>query len=159
MKSRLWSIFYNLRQIKTKWKNKTKYFLNNHFILPKTFSDSEMWERTNQIPVDKEILQRRWRWLGHSLRKPPSNITRQALTWIPPGKRKWGRPCHSWRSVLETDVKSKGKNWKELEKTAQDRVVWRQIVGGLCPRKGKRLKERYTSSQQDLTNWCHMQCL
>ena len=40
------------------------------------------------MPVDKEILQRRWRWLGHILRKPPSNITWQALTWNPPGKRK-----------------------------------------------------------------------
>ena len=39
-------------------------------------SNSEFLEGTSQMPVDKEILQRRWRWLGHTLRKPPSNITR-----------------------------------------------------------------------------------
>ena len=92
------------------------------------------------MPVDKEILQRRWRCLGHTLRKPPSKITRQALAWNPHEKRKRGRPCNSWRRDLEADVKSTGKNWKELEKTAQDRVVWRQLVGGMCPKRGKRPK-------------------
>ena len=93
------------------------------------------------MPVDKEILQRRLRWLGHTLRKPPSNITRQVLTWNPPGKRKRGRPCNNWRRDLEADVESTAKNWKELEKTAQDRVVWRQPVGGLCPRGVKGLSK------------------
>ena len=37
-------------------------------------------------------LKRRWGWLGHTLRKPNTNITRQALTWNPQGKRKRGRP-------------------------------------------------------------------
>ena len=36
------------------------------------------------------ILKRRCGWLGHTLRKPNTNITRQALTWNPQGKRKWG---------------------------------------------------------------------
>ena len=68
------------------------------------------------MPVDKEILQRRWRCLGHTLRKPPSKITRQALAWNPHEKRKRGRPCNSWRRDLEADVKSTGKNCKELER-------------------------------------------
>ena len=92
------------------------------------------------MPVDKEIPQIRWRWLGHTLRQQPSNITRQALTWNPPGKMKRGRPCNSWGRDLEANVKSTEENWKELEKTAQDRVVWRQLVGGLRPRRGKRPK-------------------
>ena len=87
------------------------------------------------MPVENEILPRRLRWLGHAFR----NITRQTLTWNPPGKKKRGRLCNSWRRDLEAAVKCTGKNWKELEKTVQDRVVWRQLVGVLCPRGVKSL--------------------
>ncbi|RUS77407.1 hypothetical protein EGW08_014826 [Elysia chlorotica] len=42
--------------------------------------------------VETEIMKRKWGWIGHTLRKPASNITRQALDWNPQGKRKVGRP-------------------------------------------------------------------
>ena len=59
---------------------------------PNTISNADFWERTNQVPAEEEIRRRRWRWIGHTLRKPSTNITRQALTWNPQGKRKRGRP-------------------------------------------------------------------
>lgn len=31
-----------------------------------------------------------------------------------------------------------GKSRNELKRTALKRVAWRQLVGGLCPRRGKR---------------------
>ena len=37
-------------------------------------------------------------------------------TWNPQVKRKRGKPYNSWRKDLEADVKSTGKNWKELER-------------------------------------------
>ena len=43
----------------------------------------DLWERTGQEPVAKQILRRRWGWIGHTLRKPASSTTRQALTWNP----------------------------------------------------------------------------
>ena len=52
---------------------------------------------------------RRWRWIGHTLRKPSTNITRQALFWNPQGKRKRGRPRNSWRRDLEADIKRLGR--------------------------------------------------
>ena len=42
---------------------------------PETISNAELWERTQQRPVEEEILRRRWGWLGHTLRKPGPNIT------------------------------------------------------------------------------------
>ena len=39
-------------------------------------------------PAEVEIQQRCWRWIGHMLRKPATNTTRQALRWNPQGKRK-----------------------------------------------------------------------
>jgi hypothetical protein len=46
---------------------------------------------TSQIAVREEILQRRWRWLGHTFIKPTSSVTKHAITWNPQGKRRIGR--------------------------------------------------------------------
>ncbi|VDO76867.1 unnamed protein product [Schistosoma margrebowiei] len=60
--------------------------LNIHW--PDNISNSLLWERTNQLPDEEEIRKRRWKWIGHTLRKSSNCITRQALTWNPEGKRK-----------------------------------------------------------------------
>nr|KAG5699060.1 hypothetical protein BaRGS_025454 [Batillaria attramentaria] len=64
---------------------------------PEKIRNEELWERAGQEPVAKQILRRKWGWIGHTLRKPASSTTRQALTWNPQGKRKRGRPRNSWR--------------------------------------------------------------
>ena len=104
---------------------------------PETISNENLWARTQQTPVEEDIRQRRWRWLGHTLRKPPSNISRQALNWNPQGQRKRGRPRNTWRRELEKDIKRTGHTWKQLEGIAQDRGDWRVIVGGLCSGRSK----------------------
>nr|KAG5703133.1 hypothetical protein BaRGS_019401 [Batillaria attramentaria] len=58
---------------------------------PEKIRNEELWERAGQEPVAKQILRRKWGWIGHTLRKPASSTTRQALTWNPQGKRKRGR--------------------------------------------------------------------
>ena len=99
---------------------------------PETIRNVDLWERTNQQPAEDEIRRRRWRWIGHTLRKPGNNINRQALTWNPQGKRKRGRPRNTWRRDLQADIKRAGKTWQQLEREAQDRVHWRKLVDGLC---------------------------
>ena len=99
---------------------------------PDTISNKLLWETTNQIPVEEEIRRRRWKWIGHTLRKSPDCVTRQALTWNPEGQRRRGRPKNTLRREIETDMRRMNKNWIELEKKAQDRVGWRMLVGGLC---------------------------
>ncbi|VDP38217.1 unnamed protein product [Schistosoma curassoni] len=32
---------------------------------PDTISSNQLWERTNQIPVEEEIRMKRWKWIGH----------------------------------------------------------------------------------------------
>ena len=76
-------------------------------------------------------------WLGHTLRKTNSNITRQALPWIPQGKRNRGRPKNTWRRDLEADINQTGLSWKRLERIAQDRRRWREVVHGLCSRRSQ----------------------
>nr|KAG5686779.1 hypothetical protein BaRGS_009999 [Batillaria attramentaria]KAG5698216.1 hypothetical protein BaRGS_024023 [Batillaria attramentaria] len=53
---------------------------------PEKIRNEELWERAGQEPVAKQILRRKWGWIGHTLRKPASSTTRQALTWNPQGK-------------------------------------------------------------------------
>ncbi|VDO60394.1 unnamed protein product [Schistosoma margrebowiei] len=105
--------------------------LNIHW--PDTISNSLLWERTNQIPAEEEIRKRRWKWLGHTLRKSSNCITRQALTWNLEGKRKRGRPKNTLRREIEGDMEKINKNWKELERIRwMDRVGCRTRVSGLC---------------------------
>ena len=40
--------------------------------------------------------EKKWVWIGHTLGKPASSTTTQALTWKPQGKRKRGRPRNTW---------------------------------------------------------------
>ena len=72
---------------------------------PKIIPNEDLWEQARQEPVAKQILKRKWGWIRHTLRKPASNITCQALNWNPQGKRKRGRPCNSWRQDTEVELK------------------------------------------------------
>ncbi|XP_070189011.1 uncharacterized protein [Littorina saxatilis] len=81
--------------------------------------NEELWQSAGQEPVDSQFLRRKWGWIGHTLGKPTSSITRQALTWNPQGKRKRGRPRNSWRRDTEAELKRQGNSWTEAEKTQQ----------------------------------------
>ena len=71
-----------------------------------------------------EIGRRRWKWVGHTLRKGKNSITRQALQWNPQGSRGRGRPRETWRRCMEREMKDVGMTWVALSKKAQDRDVW-----------------------------------
>ena len=94
--------------------------------------NEDLWERAGQASVDRQILQRKWGWIGHTLRKPVTSTTRQALTWNPQGKRKRGRPRNSWRRDTEAQLKQQGYTWTRAAATAQRRIDWRRVVDGLC---------------------------
>ena len=90
---------------------------------PDRISNTDLWERAGQEPLAKQILQRKWGWIGHTLRKPPANITRQALSW------NWrGRPCNSWRRDTEAELKAQKLSWKGACDAAQNRVRWRGMM-------------------------------
>ncbi|VDP28812.1 unnamed protein product [Schistosoma margrebowiei] len=114
--------------------------LNIHW--PDTISNSLLRERINQLPAEEEIRKRRWKWIGHTLRKSSNCITRQALTWNPEGRLESGRPKNTLRREIKADMERMNNNWKELERIAQDRVGWRMLMSGLCSfAKSNRRKE------------------
>ncbi|KAL6482647.1 hypothetical protein MHYP_G00075190 [Metynnis hypsauchen] len=118
--------------------NKLHIFINKclrHILnirWPEKISNTELWTKTSQKPVSEDIKKRKWGWIGHTLRKPADNITRQALEWNPQGKRKVGRPKQTWRRSVESEAKSAGMTWTQLKKAAQNRVRWRGVVAALC---------------------------
>ncbi|RUS70611.1 hypothetical protein EGW08_021624 [Elysia chlorotica] len=102
------------------------------FAWSQTISNEELWRRIEQTPIDIQIKKRKWGWIGHTLRKPPTDITRQSLEWNPQVKRKVGRPKQTWRISMEAEIRSAGRTWTELKRDDQSRVRWRCVALALC---------------------------
>ena len=49
-------------------------------------------ERTGMKKMSEEVLRKKWKYIGHILRKEPENDCVTAMTWAPDGKMKRGRP-------------------------------------------------------------------
>nr|KAG5712613.1 hypothetical protein BaRGS_029668 [Batillaria attramentaria] len=96
------------------------HFLRRICLATEKIRNEELWEREGQEPVAKQILRRKWGWIGHTLRKPASSTTRQALTWNPQGKRKRGRLRNSWRRDTEAGLYKQGTNWTGVARIAQN---------------------------------------
>ncbi|VDP25431.1 unnamed protein product [Schistosoma curassoni] len=54
----------------------------------KNIWNSKQLSTNTKIPADEEIEKKRWKWIGHTLRKAPNCVTMQTLTWNPQGQ--WG---------------------------------------------------------------------
>jgi len=50
---------------------------------PEVISNKDLWIRTGQEPIVTTIKRRRWKWIGHTLRKGERNIARHAMDWNP----------------------------------------------------------------------------
>ena len=99
---------------------------------PDTISNEDLWRRTQHIPIPETIKERKWRWVGHTLRQYPTSITRQALDWNPQGKRRRGRPTTTCRRGLDIELRTYGISWCEAKHEAQDRSGWKTVVKALC---------------------------
>ena len=104
---------------------------------PNVITNEDLWARTGQEDVATTIKRRKWKWIGHTLRKEKENTTRIAMKWNPQGKRKQGRPKQSWRRTVIKELESIGKTWGEAEKIAVNRVRWKAMVEALCLTRGK----------------------
>ncbi|KAK3749807.1 hypothetical protein RRG08_063090 [Elysia crispata] len=93
------------------------------------------------------IIRRRWRWIGHVLRKEQDAIPRVAVQWRPGGHRKRGRPKTTWRRTVEAEAAAMGQSWGTLRMLAQDREQWKEFVAALIAH-GKK-GTIYTTSMVD----------
>ncbi|VDP39510.1 unnamed protein product [Schistosoma margrebowiei] len=93
----------------------------------------------NQLPTEEEIRERRWKWIGHTVRKSSNCITRPALTWNPEWKWKGGRPKNTLHWEMET-CKRMNSNWKGLPRTELDSECWWVTY---APPRGLNLKSKH----------------
>ena len=59
---------------------------------PNKISNQHLLSRCNQEKMNTIIKTRRWRWIGHVLRKDQQDLTKTAFFWTPEGKQRSGRP-------------------------------------------------------------------
>ena len=96
---------------------------------PNIISNKDLWKITGQEDINLEIRKRKFKEIGHTLRKEDGEVPKAALLWNPQGNRKRGRPKNSWsRSV----IKEAGRSWNELRFLAADRKKWKGLIDNLC---------------------------
>ena len=98
---------------------------------PEMISNIDLYKKTKQEPIANDIGKRKWNWIGHTLRKDPADIARQAMFWNPPGRRKQGRPATTWQSSIQKEAAQQGRNLKELADLAKNRVRFKRFVDAL----------------------------
>lgn len=81
-------------------------------------------------------------WIGHTLRKPASNVNRQALEWNPQGKFKVGRPKQTWCRSVDAAVKAAEMMWAGLKRISQTTCVRGVLLWPYVPKEIKRHKKQ-----------------
>jgi hypothetical protein len=61
---------------------------------------------------------RKWRWIGHTLRKGDESVEKQALDWNLQGARRRGRPKQAWKRTIVEEAGKCGKTWSEVKRLA-----------------------------------------
>ncbi|KAK3760073.1 hypothetical protein RRG08_064743 [Elysia crispata] len=83
-------------------------------------SNEDLLEQCQQETMETIIIRRRWKWIGHVLRKEQDAIPRVVVQWRPEGHRKRGRPKTTWRRTVEAEAAAMGQSWGTLRMLAQD---------------------------------------
>ena len=95
---------------------------------PEKISNEDLYRKAHSTPVSCIIKSRRWKLIGHVLRRDDAHDTKVALTWTPEGRRKRGRPKTTWRRTVERERDDFGwASWGEARNTANDRAEWRLL--------------------------------
>jgi len=95
---------------------------------PNIIYNKDLWKVTGQEDINIEICKRKFRWMGHTLRKEVGVIPKAPLLWNPQGNRKRGRPRNSWRRSV---IKEAGRSWNELRFLAADRQKPKGLMDNL----------------------------
>ena len=129
--SETWRLIGTFEQKLQKFVNKSlRYILGVKW--PDTISNQLLLETTKMDPIIISIKKRKWKWIGHTLRREQNNIARQALEWNPQGQRKVGRPITTWRRTIVKELEMRSMSWVETKRRALDRQEWKSVVLALC---------------------------
>ena len=88
---------------------------------PNKISNEDLLRQCKQENMATILSRRRWKRIGHVIRKDRNSINRTAQHWTPEGKRKHDRPKITWRCSVEGEMKTTKNTWGTVEKMAKDR--------------------------------------
>ena len=71
----------------------------------KRITNKEVLKMAEIENLSEDVRRRRWKFIGHIMRKELQNDCRTALTWAPEGPQKQGRPRTTWRRTAEREGK------------------------------------------------------
>ena len=89
-----------------------------------------------------ETVDKKWRWIGNTLRNDDDCIPNKAMEWNPVAARSFrrGRPRETWRTTVKREAKSLKKFWNELKQIAKNRHRWKVgVVAAICPLRDHRI--------------------
>ena len=66
---------------------KDSYLTQLRIWWPNIISNKDLWKVTGQKDMNVEIRKRKFKWIGHTLRKEDGEIPKAALLWNPKGKQ------------------------------------------------------------------------
>jgi hypothetical protein len=92
-------------------------------------TNEELWRITQQKPIENQIKRRKWKWIGHTLRKEAGAIEKTTLDWNPQGYIRRGRPKRTWRRAVVDEITGTGRSWNEVKGIAGDRNAWGVLRG------------------------------
>lgn len=98
---------------------------------PQWVTNEQLLELANLNTIECEIKKRKWSWIGHTLRKPPQEISRVALEWNPQGQRRPGRPRSTWIRTMRREYEDLGMTWNQVKSLANHRDRWREFISAL----------------------------
>jgi hypothetical protein len=90
--------------------------------------NTELYEKSRQVPIAKMIRKRRVQWFGHIMRMDESRITRKLLNWNPSGKTKRGRRRANWLKNVTKDAVALNTDIDCLAETAKDGKKWKKVL-------------------------------
>ena len=78
-------------------------------------------ENDQATTIENEIKKRKWRWIGHTLRKPLKTITSQGITWNPQGRGEKvghetpGKETYKWKQKRWVTPGERWRGWPRSE--------------------------------------------
>jgi hypothetical protein len=103
---------------------------------PDVINNIMLWEKTGEKPKELQIKKRKWKWIGHTIRKDQNAVERIVLDWNPQGTRKGGRPKKTWKRSVVEEAQGEGRTWREVKWLTADRSRLRSFMKALCPYTG-----------------------
>jgi len=99
-------------------------------------SNRELWKATDQESAEVLLKQKEMDMDRTHVEETKRQHRKKSSPVEPQGQRNRGRPKNTWKRGVEQEKKEAGVTWGSLEASAQDRMKWKQFVGGLCSTSG-----------------------